>query len=198
MEVNVLHMAPRCLYLLPDLAGPVPSQRSVVSFAAFLCLLFSWSTFFRQSLRAEAARAWMSEVYRAVKPDGRILRWTLQPIDKCSGGLCHEERGRAIRLEKERRRRQRKLSSVNQADAELSLSLMTGLYRWNPCPQHRWLALTYMLPALFFQSALNLFHKKKIMEPSFLLLLKTQLQNFKGCVQVLHFLMSFRGIFLFL
>lgn len=34
----------------------------------------------------------MSEAFRAVKPDGRILRWTLQPIDKCSEGLFHKER----------------------------------------------------------------------------------------------------------
>lgn len=42
------------------------------------------------------------EAFRAVKPDGRILRWTLQPIDKCSEGLFHKERGRALRAEKER------------------------------------------------------------------------------------------------
>lgn len=57
----------------------------------------------------------MFEAFRAVKPDGRILRWTLQLIDKCSEGLFHKERDRALRAEKESRRRQRKISSVNQA-----------------------------------------------------------------------------------
>lgn len=144
-------------YLLPDLPAPVPSQFTKVSFAAISpsCLA---SLHFRQSLRAEAARAWMFEAFRAVKPDGRMLRWTLQLIDKCSEGLFHKERGRALRAEKESRRRQRKISSVNQAWLTVSfLWLMTGLYRWTPAPQHGCLALTYTPSAIIFQSGVTFF-----------------------------------------
>lgn len=104
----------------------------------------------------------MSEAFQAVKPDGRILRCPLQLIDRRSEGLFHKERGRALRVEKESRWGQSKISSVNQAwlTVSFSLWLMTGLYRWNPGPQHRFLALAYVLPAVFSQHGRNLSGKE--------------------------------------
>lgn len=169
MEVNVLHMAPRCLYLLPDLPALVPSQFTKVSFSA-IPPSFLASLHFRQSLRAEAARAWMSEAFRAVKPDGRILRWTLQPTDKCSEGFFHKERGRAFRVEKASRRRQRKISSVNQAWLTVSFlcdwwQVCTG----GPLPP-TWLLCTHLHAACRILSVrVNVFLKlflKKVKEPS--------------------------------
>lgn len=65
----------------------------------------------------------MSEAFQAVKRDGRILRRPLQPSVKHSIGLFHKERGRALRVEKESRQGQRKISSVNQAWLTVSCSL---------------------------------------------------------------------------
>lgn len=65
----------------------------------------------------------MSEAFQAIKPDGRILRCPLQPSVKHSDGLFHKGRGRALRVEKESRRGQRKISSVNQAWLRVSFSL---------------------------------------------------------------------------
>lgn len=157
-------MAPRCLYQLPDLAGPLPSQFSKVAFAAlpppptpFLLVHIIFSL-----LRAEAARACMSEAFQAVKPDGRILRCPLQLIDRRSEGLIHKERGRALRVEKESRWGQSEISSVNQAwlTVSFSLWLMTGLYWWNPGPQLRFLTLVYVLPAVLSQHGQRFWKRK--------------------------------------
>lgn len=162
-------MAPRCLYLLPDLPARLPSQFTKVSIAA-ISPSFLASLHFCQSLRAEAARAWMSEAFRAVKPDGRILRWTLQPIDKCSEGLFHKDRGRALRVEKESRQRQRKISSVNQAWLRVSFlcdwwQVCTG----GPLPP-TWLPCTHLHAACRSLSVrVNVFLKlflKKVKGPS--------------------------------
>lgn len=107
MEVNVLHMAPRGLYLLFDLAGLISSHSNEALASAFffffkLYLFFSFSSsvHFGECVGGEMARVWPLQ---AVKPDGHICRRPLRPADKCSDGFLQDkERDGGRRQEGER------------------------------------------------------------------------------------------------
>lgn len=127
MEVNVLHMAPRGLYLLFDLAGLISSHSNEASSSAF----FFFSSPFLLVYIFGNVSGWDNEgvgvgALQAVKLDGHIfrrplriywqVRWRVPPGQR--------KRRRSQTGKRESRYRQRKISSVNQA-------WLTASYFWD-------------------------------------------------------------------